>query len=93
MSGTVGTVFLLVMMSYNSLNHTVTQTREMSWHLSHSECLYVMSAENTNGRRESHNHRYACIAVEDHEMRAMILNSPRNSYPRRYGSGNLTLRW
>lgn len=93
MSGTVGTVFLLVMLSYNSLDHTVSQTREMSWHLTHSECINVMRAENQNGRRESTNHRYACITVQDFEMRALLENNARPNYPRRYGSGNLTLRW
>lgn len=88
-----GTVFLLVMLSYNSLNHNVTETREMSWHLSHTDCITVMTAENQYGRRESDNHQYACIRVVDHEMRAELENRPRDKYPRRYGSGNLTLRW
>lgn len=87
------TVFMLVMLGYNSVSHEITSTREMSWHASHSECLTVMQAEQDRGRRETFNHNYVCIPVQDHEMRSLVNQNAGANYPRRHGSGNLQLRW
>jgi len=91
MSGS-GLVYMLVLLGYNAVSHEVTSTREMSWHISHSECLRVLSCERNNGRSETYNQKYVCVPVVDHEMRSIVENSPHPNYPRRYGSGKLTLR-
>jgi hypothetical protein len=88
---TSGTVFLLVMLGYNPASHEVQSTREMSWHASHSECLTVKQLEQDHGRRESFNHMYVCIPVVDYEMADLVAQNSGANYPRRHGSGNLTL--
>lgn len=91
---TVGTVFLLAMLEYNSFTHEIASKREMSWHISHSDCVLVMQAEQDRGRRESFNHSYICIPVTDHEMRAIVEDAGRANYPRtQYASTNLRIQW
>jgi len=84
-------VYVLVLLGYNSLNGDVTKTDVMSWHLSHSNCNTVKTAEETRGRRPGYNQSYVCMRVNDAEMRAR-LEAGQNNYPRRHGSGNLTIR-
>jgi hypothetical protein len=84
-------VFLLVMLGYNPASHKVQDSREMSWHASHSECLTVMQAEQDRGRRESFNQVYTCLPVVDYEMADLVAQNSGANYPRRHGSGNLTL--
>lgn len=86
-----GTVFLLVLLGYNPAGSEIQSTREMSWHASHAECLTVMQAERDFGRRESFNHVYVCIPVVDFAMKDLVDQNSGANYPRRHGSGNLTL--
>ena len=86
-----GTVFLLVLLGYNPASQAIQSTREMSWHASHAECLTVMQAERDFGRRESFNHVYVCIPVVDFAMKDLVDQNSGANYPRRHGSGNLTL--
>lgn len=89
-----GTVFLLAMLEYNSLTHEIASKREMSWHVSHSDCILVMQAEQDRGRRESHNHMYVCLPVVDYEMRDLADAGGRSNYPRTgYASTNLRIQW
>ena len=78
-------VYLLVMIGYNAMDHKVTTHREMSWHISHSECLTERAYQNQNGRRESHNHSYVCLPVQDSDMRAEL--TPRRGAAQ-HGSGS-----
>ena len=68
------------------MTHQVTTHREMSWHLSHSNCLTEMQYQNDHGRRESHNHSYICLPVQDAVKRAELTPS-RNSNHHGSGSG------
>lgn len=85
-------VFVLVLLGYNSITNDINLHRTMSWHISQSDCIRVMSQEQNRGRTAGYNQNYVCLRVNDPVMRIELENN-QNRYPRRDGSGRLLLRW
>ena len=86
-----GIVYVLVLLGYNAIGGEVTMHKEMSWHLSQSECNDIAWAEKTRGRKEQFNQQYVCLRVVDHLKHAQAERERRGSYPRRHGSNRLLL--
>ena len=87
-----GIVFVLALLTYNSTSSSITNTRELSWHLNHGDCNQIMAAENRNGAKPRFNQNLVCLRVKDHAMKAE-LETMRGGYPIRRGSGKLMLNF
>jgi hypothetical protein len=89
-----GIVYVLALLGYNSIGGEITTHKEMSWHLSQSECNEVMWQEKTRGRKPRFNQQYVCMRVVDHEKRAAAEHERYDhDYPRRHGSNRLIIEW
>lgn len=87
-------VFVLALLTYNSTTSSFTKTKEMSWHLSLSECRTVLTKETTQGRKPYFNENYACFPVKDARLAAVLRqNRSQPDYPIRHGSNRLMLKW
>jgi hypothetical protein len=88
-------VYLLVMLTYNQVSHTVVDTTEVSWHISNSACLTAKADESAHGRSPGYNREYFCMPVQDAEMRNRLKAGQYDrTYPRtKNGGGTLLLEW
>lgn len=82
-------VFVLLLFAYSSFSSQVVETRELSWHLSLSDCRNVMIAEQQRGVGESYNEHMVCIPVDDPLVREIAQKLGRDQYPVRHGTLNI----
>ncbi len=85
--GSSAIVWVLVLIGYNSLSHKVTTHKEMSYHISPSDCIQEKTYQNDRGRKETFNRKYICMPVYDAQMRARVQAAHGNAGGNGYRSG------
>ena len=86
-------VYVLAVIGYSSIGSKIVYTEELSWHLSLTECHYVLSQEVSNGRGKYQNENFTCLPVVDHVKRRAAQKAARHDYPIRHGTRKIMRSW
>jgi len=80
-------VYVLVLVSYNSITQQFETFQKMSYHISASDCIQERTFQNDRGRRETFNRKYQCVPVYDAAMAATLRAAHGNVGGTGYRSG------
>jgi len=67
-------VYVLTMLTYTALGtHAITNSNELAYTLSNTDCIMERNRQRQMGNREGYNQQFFCMRVDDPVMRHIIL--------------------